>query len=132
MRDNFSNFIKIKYYTIKNALKRIFFYRQSDLEEYWRARASYPLRDSRLVFWANIYYNRCFREREFRIIKQLIENHNISKGHVLDIGCGPGEVSNFLAELGFQQIDAIDFPEMIKLAKEINSNPRINYIPCPA
>jgi 2-polyprenyl-3-methyl-5-hydroxy-6-metoxy-1,4-benzoquinol methylase len=124
-----SQFLALKVKIIRNTLKGIFTYRQYDSDEYWRKRAS----PSDSLFWYNTYYNKCFREKEFEIISRLIEKYDIQKtGCVLDIGCGKGDIAKFLAELGFKQIDAVDFPEMIKLAKEINPHPQIRYIPSSA
>ncbi|MEM3824804.1 MAG: class I SAM-dependent methyltransferase [Candidatus Bathyarchaeia archaeon] len=120
-----SQFLALKVKIIRNMLKGIFTYRHYDSDEYWRKRAS----PSDSLFWYNVYYNKCFREKEFEVIRSLIEKYEIQRsGYVLDIGCGKGDISKFLVELGFQQIDAVDFPEMIKLAKEVNPHSQINYI----
>ncbi|MEM2122632.1 MAG: class I SAM-dependent methyltransferase [Candidatus Bathyarchaeia archaeon] len=106
---------------------------QFDSNRYWRGRAATTTyEDSRSVLWKNIHYDRCLREKEFGIIRRLIEKYDIEKGHALDVGCGIGEVSKFLIELGFHRVDAIDFPEMISLAIRLNPHRNINYIPCPA
>lgn len=121
-----SQSLALKVKIIKNVLKRIFTYRQYDSDEYWRKRA-----ESEALFWYNRYYNKCFREKEFEVIKQLIKKYNIQKTSALDVGCGGGDVSRFLVNLGFKQIDAVDFSETIKLAEE-TKNPHIRYIPSSA
>jgi 2-polyprenyl-3-methyl-5-hydroxy-6-metoxy-1,4-benzoquinol methylase len=48
---------------------------------------------------------------------------------VLDIGCGTGEISNMVIEMHpLINIDAVDFPEMIRIAHQQYKSSRINYI----
>lgn len=48
---------------------------------------------------------------------------NITKGQLIDLGCGPGQTTKFLFDNGFTDTIGIDISsEMIKIAKEINPN----------
>lgn len=103
--------------------------RNTDPERYWRTRASRASDDSSAVLWENIHFNSCLREKEFATIRQLVAEHRIPRNFgVLDVGCGTGTISRFLVDLGFNHIDAIDLPEMIRLAERINPHPCIRYI----
>lgn len=54
------------------------------------------------------------------ILKQEIDNLPIKNGYALDVGCGLGQVSRYLAKTGFTT-SAIDISfEAISLAKELN------------
>jgi SAM-dependent methyltransferase len=103
--------------------------RKTDPDRFWRTRAIRTPDDSRAVLWENIDFNRCLREKEFAIIRKLVEKHRIPGAlDVLDVGCGTGDVSRFLVDLGFKRIDAIDFPEMIGIARRRNPHHHIRYI----
>jgi SAM-dependent methyltransferase len=103
--------------------------RKSNPELDWRIRASHAPDDSSAVLWENVHFNSCLRLKEFAIIKQLVAKHGIQKNFdALDGGCGTGDISRFLVDLGFKRIDAIDFPEMVALARRRNPHRRIRYI----
>lgn len=58
------------------------------------------------------------------LILQYTDNFN---DKILDMGCGVGRVSYGLEELGYTNLDAIDFsPQMIKKAKNLK-NTKINF-----
>lgn len=49
-------------------------------------------------------------------------------GHILDVGCGPGQFARYFYDKGYR-VTALDVsPEMIKLAKEMNGNRSITYV----
>jgi ubiquinone/menaquinone biosynthesis C-methylase UbiE len=51
---------------------------------------------------------------------------NRDKGRMIDLGCGPGQTSKYLADRGIKDITGIDIStEMIKTAKSIN--PSIHF-----
>lgn len=78
------------------------------------------------------------KDSEIKIYSEveILEKHevyqnilsNLSKGSVLDIGCGSGRFPLFLSKKGYK-VSAIDFNEdMIKYAKSINTKKKINFI----
>jgi len=107
-------------------IKRCFVYSQYDYEVYWRRRA-YGSGQSR-VLWTNEEYNQLFRELERDIIKPYVADLRPGE-HALDIGCGIGVVAKMMLEINPRiLIDAVDFPEMIEVAKKENPAPQIQYI----
>jgi 2-polyprenyl-3-methyl-5-hydroxy-6-metoxy-1,4-benzoquinol methylase len=112
---------------VAKAVKGSLTYRTYDSDKYWRRRAS--CNDTQAVLWPNTHYNKCLREREFEVIKKIVDDYKIKKTlMVLDVGCGRGDVSQSLATLGFKKVHAIDFPEMVELAKKVNPHPNITYM----
>lgn len=52
------------------------------------------------------------------LLKKLVNKYHISKGRVIDIACGSGEISKIMLDMGFSVI-GIDFSKfMIRKAKE--------------
>ncbi len=52
-----------------------------------------------------------------RIILKAFCEKNISKGQLIDLGCGPGQTTKFLFDNGFKNIIGTDLsPEMVKVA----------------
>jgi 2-polyprenyl-3-methyl-5-hydroxy-6-metoxy-1,4-benzoquinol methylase len=80
------------------------------------------------VLWKNEEYNNLYRKDQRRIIQAVLEEC-AETNLVLDIGCGIGVVAKMLTELKpDMSVDAVDFDEMIKVAKECNWQCNINYI----
>lgn len=105
---------------------RLFVYRNYDSSEYWRKRAAEP--DQAAVLWKNQDYNRCYREDQRRIVSEYILPLP-SGSKVLDIGCGIGVVAKMMLEINpGLEVDAVDFEEMVAVAKRVNADERIQYI----
>jgi 2-polyprenyl-3-methyl-5-hydroxy-6-metoxy-1,4-benzoquinol methylase len=106
--------------------RRSLFYHDYDSSAYWRKRASAP--GQAAVLWKNDAYNKCYR----RIQKKIIEPHirALPEGaRVLDIGCGVGIVSRMVLSIrGDVLIDAVDFDEMVSVARKEVDDGRITYI----
>lgn len=107
-------------------LKRLVVYRQYDSSDYWRKRAGEP--GQAKVLWKNETYNRCYRRAQQKIIRDFLPEIT-GRYEVLDIGCGIGVVAKMLAEMDSRiHIDAVDFAEMIAVARGENADDRIHYI----
>lgn len=58
-----------------------------------------------------------------RILLAAFALENKDKGSMLDLGCGPGQTTCFLASVGIQNILGVDLSAgMVKKAKELNPN----------
>jgi len=109
------------------SIKKIFIYTNYDLTEYWKKRANDP--DQAAVLWQNQEYNRLYREIQREIIARFLPNNLNSEYHILDIGCGIGVVAKMLTNYNpLIVVDAVDFSEMIQVAKSKNPSARITYI----
>jgi ubiquinone/menaquinone biosynthesis C-methylase UbiE len=111
-------------------LRKMLVYHNYDSSEYWRKRASEP--GQAAVLWRNQEYNQLYREDQRRIIAEVLSELP-AEARVLDIGCGIGVVAKMMVEIRADiWIDAVDFEEMIAIARTNNSDPRISYISSPA
>lgn len=62
-----------------------------------------------------------------KILLTAFASANKSKGKMIDLGCGPGQTTRFLADCDVKDIVGTDLsPEMIKVAKSIN--PQLDFI----
>lgn len=112
--------------SILSILKRLSVYTQYDSSAFWRNRAS-GTGQSR-VLWHNEEYNLLYRKVQQDILRPFLTNLPCGSA-VLDIGCGIGIVSKMMAEINPHiTIDAVDFPEMIEVAKTENPKKQINYV----
>jgi len=71
-----------------------------------------------------------FQDDVYFFASEFAKAHQFSR--ILDIGCGVGRLSSFFSQIGYQDITAVDFPEMITRAKEENYSSKIIYIPSSA
>jgi SAM-dependent methyltransferase len=56
-----------------------------------------------------------------RLLLQAFASENKAKGRMLDLGCGPGQTTRYLADAGIKDITGTDLaPRMIEVAKKIN------------
>lgn len=111
--------------SILSGVKRIFFYKNYDSSVYWKNRAKCGGQSS--VLWNNENYNKLYRKKQSIIISKYLNINEVK--NVLDIGCGTGYVAKLMLAIKPSiNIDAVDFNEMIKEAKNRNSDNKINYI----
>ncbi len=60
-----------------------------------------------------------------QIILKAFSEKNISKGPLIDLGCGPGQTTRFLLDNGFTNIIGTDLsPEMVKVASKYHPSIR--------
>jgi len=85
-----------------------------------------PLSPSIYESWNEVYLNNNVWElpwvsREIHPeLKKVIDSLPIKSGNALDVGCGLGQVSRYLAQIGFD-VTAIDISEeAIRLSRELN------------
>lgn len=99
---------------------------QIDSRSYWTYRLS-DTGQSR-VLWQNEQYNALLRGRQRDVLRPFIVGLP-ENSVVLDIGCGIGVLSKMLTEIhDTAMVDAVDFAEMVDVARQENPSPRIRYI----
>jgi 2-polyprenyl-3-methyl-5-hydroxy-6-metoxy-1,4-benzoquinol methylase len=99
-------------------------YRESDSSAYWRSRAARP--GQRAVMWDE-RVTQLVRERQELVIRPFIEALR-PQARVLDIGCGIGILARIITRLRDDiNVDAVDFEEMIQVARTYPDQPRIRY-----
>jgi 2-polyprenyl-3-methyl-5-hydroxy-6-metoxy-1,4-benzoquinol methylase len=107
-------------------VERMIIYHNYDSSSYWRNRASEP--GQAAVLWQNEKYNLLYRKDQFAILEPWVESLP-TNATVLDIGCGIGVVSRMIRSMRDDVvIHAVDFPEMIEVAKNDESNSGIVFI----
>ncbi len=111
---------------VYNITYKFFVYRNYDSSEYWKSRAREP--GQAAVLWQNNTYNELYRNDQYHLLDNIIED-KLNNLKILDIGCGIGVVAKMLVRICPEaSIDAVDFKEMILVAKKVNNHPRIHYI----
>jgi SAM-dependent methyltransferase len=71
--------------------------------------------------YADKFINELNHKHLDRILLKCFVDENINKGKLIDLGCGPGQTTKFIADQELTDIVGIDISEeMIKVAKEIN------------
>jgi ubiquinone/menaquinone biosynthesis C-methylase UbiE len=97
-----------------------------DSPSYWKYRAS-GTGQSR-VLWQNEQYNTLLRGRQREVLENFIAGLP-ENSVLLDIGCGIGSVAKMLTQIHDTAIiHAVDFTDMVSIAREENPSPRIRYI----
>lgn len=116
--------------TVYRTLRRLSIHRVYDSSAYWRSRAALP--DQAAVLWTNQCYNRLYRARQHRILERYLGD--LPPGaRVLDVGCGIGTVSQMILSIRPDcTIDAVDFSEMIAVARHHVIDRRVTFIDSPA
>lgn len=102
-------------------------YNDYDSSEYWRKRASDEGQTA--VLWKNETYNRNYRKQQRNILVKYLKKQK-KNASILDIGCGIGVVSEIILDIRSDlKIDAVDFPEMIDIAKNrLYDRPNLVFI----
>lgn len=123
--------VKQAYWNAGPFLNRMWHYNMYDSSDYWRNRARE--KGQARVLWRNEEYNRIYRILQQSILADILARHHPATRRVLDIGCGVGVVATMLLELCPEaNIDAVDFEEMVSIARLENARERIAYIPSAA
>jgi ubiquinone/menaquinone biosynthesis C-methylase UbiE len=108
------------------AVRQILFYQNYNSSAYWRKRASES--EQAAVLWRNQEYNNLYRSDQRRIIEPWV-GALPSGATVLDIGCGIGIVAAMIGSVRPDiEIDAVDFEEMVAIARERTKGLKIRYI----
>lgn len=77
--------------------------------------------------WAKTYDTVVNRTRDLEAIAIRTVLAQTELGHIIEIGCGTGKNTQWLADK-CQQLTAVDFSaEMLQLAREKISNPRVHF-----
>jgi len=91
--------------------------------EFWDAKAK-DLAGAAVSMWPNNNLNRLYHEEQLRQLESFLPN--VKGLQVLDLGCGTGRMSRYLAERGAQVL-GVDFSaKAIEIARSLSSgdNPR--------
>jgi 2-polyprenyl-3-methyl-5-hydroxy-6-metoxy-1,4-benzoquinol methylase len=126
MKNLIKKLIPKKVKRVLGIFNKLLNYKDYDSSAYWRGRAKDA--GQAAVLWKNQEYNNLYRADQKNIIREYVEKLDCNT-RVLDIGCGVGVVANMISELNDKTIiDAVDFDEMIQVAKLKYNSARINYI----
>jgi ubiquinone/menaquinone biosynthesis C-methylase UbiE len=117
---------KIPYYILKLITKTLV-YSNFDSTSYWKSRAKEN--GEAAVLWKNQEYNSLYRKIQKKVITHFIPQELKEPFHVLDVGCGIGVISKMVADYHpLIHVDAVDYPEMIKIARNKYKSDSINYV----
>ena len=76
--------------------------------------------------YAHQYLHELDEKHLDRILLQSFAKENVSKGKLIDLGCGPGQTTKYLVDCGVTNITGADIsPSMIDVAK--SNNPDIHF-----
>jgi len=121
-----SKFIPRPIKVVFSNIKKMLVYENYDSTEYWRKRASCS--GQAAVLWKNQGYNELYRADQGRIVEPWVRSLP-QNAAVLDIGCGIGIVASMIRSMRQDvSIDAVDFEEMIAIAREKTEKLNINYV----
>ena len=107
-------------------MRRLFHYETPDQTEFWRQRAQET--GTKSVLWANETYNECAQRDQWAAITR---NLPAKRGHVLDLGCGTGRLSQPLGEL-FERYTGVDLDTMVAEARRRHPDFKGQYIAAKA
>jgi 2-polyprenyl-3-methyl-5-hydroxy-6-metoxy-1,4-benzoquinol methylase len=97
---------------VRNRLNRANVYSQA---EFWDAKAE-QLKGSAVSMWPNVNLNTHYQREQFELIESLLPTPQGMR--ILDIGCGFGRLSRYLADRGAHVV-GLDFSEKsIEIAKK--------------
>ena len=86
--------------------------------EYWDKKAS-ELEGDAVSMWANNHLNRYYHREQIALIEKILPS--VTGKNVLDVGCGTGRTSRYLASRGARVV-GIDFSEKaIEIARKQSS-----------
>jgi SAM-dependent methyltransferase len=109
-----------------SVIRRLFYYQAPDQTEFWRNRAQES--GTKSVLWSNEVYNECAQRDQWAAIAR---NLPAQRGHVLDLGCGTGRLSEPLGEL-FERYTGVDLDTMVAEARRRHPEFKGEYVAAKA
>jgi ubiquinone/menaquinone biosynthesis C-methylase UbiE len=126
MREKIKQFLPKKITFLGAKLLKLIKYNNYDSSEYWKKRATES--GQKAVMWDNQKYNSLYRKLQKDILIKYVSKMK-SGERILDIGAGIGIVSNMLCEINEKiLIDAVDFDEMIQVARVNIVHKQVSFI----
>jgi 2-polyprenyl-3-methyl-5-hydroxy-6-metoxy-1,4-benzoquinol methylase len=106
---------------IRNRLRRKEIYSRP---AYWDAKAT-DYADDSVSWWPNNSLNACYTTEQFQLLKDCLPDLHGKK--VLDLGCGTGRITRYLASQG-AIVHGMDFSaKSIEIARSMTSGPNPSY-----
>jgi 2-polyprenyl-3-methyl-5-hydroxy-6-metoxy-1,4-benzoquinol methylase len=106
---------------IRNRLRRKEVYSRPD---YWDAKAT-DYDDDSVSWWPNNHLNACYNREQMQLLDRYLPN--VAGKTVLDLGCGTGRISRYLAGRG-AIVHGCDFSaKSIELARSKSAGPNPSY-----